>query len=375
MVLPALPVAERRQPGVRPAEAEKWAPVDQYVGGVEHAILHLLYARFITKVLFDLGYVELHRAVQRAAEPGHGADGRREDVEVARATSSSSRPSSTTHGVDAIRLTMAFAGPPEDDIDWADVSPAGVGEVPGPRAGALAARSQRRPRSTGRRGDEALRRLTHRLLADAPGLVEAFKFNVVVARLMELRQRDPQGDRHRGRARGDAAVREAIEIVAVDPEPVRAVHRRGHVGAARLPAAPSRSPGCARPTRRCWSRSRSRRSCRSTARCATGSRSRRRSRADELEKLARASDAVVARRRRPRDRERDRAGPARRQHRDEGLAGRESSRAVTQPPPALTVVGRAGATPVRSSTPAPRGTTPPLSEFPPTPGTPRPDSA
>ena len=55
------------------ARAHYWLPVDQYIGGIEHAILHLLYARFWTKVMRDLGLVEVRRAVQQAADPGHGA--------------------------------------------------------------------------------------------------------------------------------------------------------------------------------------------------------------------------------------------------------------------------------------------------------------
>ena len=53
-----------------PADVAQWVPVEQYVGGVTHAILHLLYARFFTKVLRDLGMVDVRRAVHAAAEPG-----------------------------------------------------------------------------------------------------------------------------------------------------------------------------------------------------------------------------------------------------------------------------------------------------------------
>jgi len=105
------------------AQAEKWAPVDQYVGGVTHAILHLLYARFFTKVLHDIGMVDFEEPFTRLLNQGmvlmNGSAMSKSRGNLVRLSEQLD-----IHGVDAIRLTMAFAGPPEDDIDWSDVSPA-----------------------------------------------------------------------------------------------------------------------------------------------------------------------------------------------------------------------------------------------------------
>ena len=193
-------------------EVEKWAPVDQYVGGVTHAILHLLYARFITKVLFDLGYVSFTEPFSALLNQGMVImDGKA--MSKSRGNIVKLSDQLDHFGVDAVRLTMAFAGPPEDDIDWADVSPAGSAKFLA-RAWRISGEVTSEPTVEWKGGDRALRRATHQLLSDAPGLVEAFKFNVVVARLMELvnliRKTIDAGP-----GAGDPAVREAIEVVAV----------------------------------------------------------------------------------------------------------------------------------------------------------------
>jgi len=193
-------------------EVEKWAPVDQYVGGVEHAILHLLYARFITKVLFDLGYVSFTEPFTSLLNQGMVIlDGAKMSKSKGNVVYFSEELDA--YGVDAVRLSMAFAGPPEDDIDWRDVSPVGSQKFLA-RALRLAADVSSEPGTAFGNGDATLRKATHHFLHEVPGLIESFKFNVVVARLMELvnvaRKTVDQGP-----GGSDSAVREAAEAVAI----------------------------------------------------------------------------------------------------------------------------------------------------------------
>ena len=195
-----------------PAEAKKWAPVDQYVGGVTHAILHLLYARFITKVLFDLGYIDFEEPFTALLNQGmvlmDGSAMSKSKGNLVRLSDQLEE-----HGVDAVRLTMAFAGPPEDDIDWADVSPAASNRFLA-RAWRLANDVTSEPGVDPAAGDRALRKVTHAVLAEAPTLIENFKFNVVVARLMELVNATRKAI-DSGVGGADPAVREAAETVAM----------------------------------------------------------------------------------------------------------------------------------------------------------------
>ena len=116
-------------------------------------------------------------------------------------------------GVDAIRLTMSFAGPPEDDIDWADVSPAGAAKFLA-RSWRLARDVTSEPGVDPGTGDVALRAVTHRTLQDCDQLIESFRFNVAVARIMELVNATRKAI-DTGAGGADPAVREAAEVVAI----------------------------------------------------------------------------------------------------------------------------------------------------------------
>lgn len=193
-------------------EADKWGPVDFYIGGVEHAILHLLYARFITKALFDMGHVEFTEPFSSLINQGM--------VILGGAKMSKSKGNLVlfqeeldAHGADALRVALAFAGPVEDDKDWDDVSTTGATKFLA-RALRIAHDVTSSPDVVWAAGDGALRRVTHKLLADAPGLVEQTKFNVVIARLMELVNATRKTiDSPVGPA--DPAVREAAEAIAM----------------------------------------------------------------------------------------------------------------------------------------------------------------
>jgi len=193
-------------------QAATWAPVDQYVGGVTHAILHLLYARFFTKVLRDMGLVNFSEPFTALLNQGMVLmDG--SAMSKSRGNLVRLSEQLDEFGVDAVRLTMSFAGPPEDDIDWADVSPGGSAKFLA-RAWRLARDVTSEVGVDATTGDAALRAVTHRTLTDFMELVESFRFNVGVARVMELVNATRKAI-DTGAGPADPAVREAVESVAV----------------------------------------------------------------------------------------------------------------------------------------------------------------
>jgi leucyl-tRNA synthetase len=194
------------------ADVKTWLPVDQYVGGVTHAILHLLYSRFFTKALHDMGLLDFTEPFTRLLNQGMVVmDG--SAMSKSRGNLVRLSDELANHGVDAIRLTMVFAGPPEDDVDWADVSPSGSVKFLS-RAWRLAGDVTSQPGVDFATGDLSLRRVTHKALHDGAFAVESFRFNVAVARMMELVNATRKAI-DSGCGAADPAVREAAEAVAI----------------------------------------------------------------------------------------------------------------------------------------------------------------
>jgi leucyl-tRNA synthetase len=168
-----------------PAAVERWMPVDQYIGGVEHAILHLLYCRFFTKVLFDMGMVGFTEPMKRLMNQGQVIFGGA-SMSKSKGNIVEPMPLVERWGADSIRLNILFAGPFEDDIDWKLIAPdpekrPGVTTWLGRVFAAVGEASERDAPDP-----EQLRRLTHRTIRAVTDDMERFRFNVAISKLQVL---------------------------------------------------------------------------------------------------------------------------------------------------------------------------------------------
>ena len=111
-----------------PYDAERvaaWFPIDQYIGGIEHAVLHLIYARFFTKVMRDLGLITWNEPATRLFNQGMVI---RDGAKMSKSKGNVVDPDSAVerYGADTVRLFSLFAAPPEKDLDWQDAGVEGM---------------------------------------------------------------------------------------------------------------------------------------------------------------------------------------------------------------------------------------------------------
>ena len=209
-----------------PDEEKYWMPVDLYVGGAEHAVLHLLYARFWHKVLFDAGLRLDEGAVPAPVPPGHDPQDRRSASRRAASTTTTTRSSSASeqrwfvegrrgtpvddassrrcrsrsynvvnpddmcaeYGADAMRLYELFMGPLEDGVEWETAGVVGHAAVPRPRVAAARRSGDRRARgkvATTRRRQRELERALH--ARDQEGHARRstdLRFNTAISEMM-----------------------------------------------------------------------------------------------------------------------------------------------------------------------------------------------
>jgi leucyl-tRNA synthetase len=176
-----------------PSALRQWMPVDQYIGGVEHAILHLLYARFFTKALADLGHLEFQEPFSSLFTQGMVT---KDGSKMSKSRGNVVSPTAIVQrvGADAARCYILFVGPPDQDADYADEGVEGVHRFLG-RLWRLAAETAERagPPEPGlelpaaREGaDLELLRKTHWAIEKISGDLRRFAFNTAIAAVMEL---------------------------------------------------------------------------------------------------------------------------------------------------------------------------------------------
>jgi leucyl-tRNA synthetase len=175
---------------VDPDAAERWMPVDRYIGGIEHAILHLLYARFFQRALIDIGLVP---KIDPEPFRHYFAQGiiRMDGSKMSKSKGNLISPSSYFErvGADALRLFHLFVGPPDESFDWTDQTDEiidGCGRFLD-RLWRLLVEDEAPVRIGGLTdNDVALRRQTHRTIQAVSRDIDRWSFNTAVAHLREF---------------------------------------------------------------------------------------------------------------------------------------------------------------------------------------------
>jgi leucyl-tRNA synthetase len=176
-----------------PAVLREWMPVDQYIGGVEHAILHLMYARFFTKALADLGHLDFQEPFNALFTQGMVT---KDGAKMSKSKGNVVSPASIVErvGADTARCYILFVGPPDQDADWSDDGVEGVHRFLS-RLWRLAAETAARagtpdpelPMPGDAQGDDlALLRKAHWAIDKVSGDLRRFAFNTAIAAVMEL---------------------------------------------------------------------------------------------------------------------------------------------------------------------------------------------
>ena len=168
-----------------PELVDRWMPVDQYTGGIEHAILHLLYSRFFQKVLFDAGMVKDQEPFKRLFNLGMVT---RNGSAMSKSRGNGISPEElvSKQGADAGRIYEMFIGPPQDEVDWNDSGLQGCTRFL-QRVWRLAVEPDQVPADgSGSPDGAALTRKVHQTIQKVGDDYEGFRFNTAVSALMEL---------------------------------------------------------------------------------------------------------------------------------------------------------------------------------------------
>lgn len=167
-------------------DVNKWLPVDQYIGGVEHAILHLLYSRFVTKVLCDMGMVDFDEPFKRLFTQGMII---KDGAKMSKSKGNVVSPDKLIkkYGADTVRLYTLFIGPPEKDAEWSDRGVEGAYRFL-KRVWNLLDVLDSAPESGGdeKAQEDLLRKMHHTIKKVTEDINEGFHFNTAISAIMEL---------------------------------------------------------------------------------------------------------------------------------------------------------------------------------------------